>query len=91
MNKKDEALAKFVEVVKNLSSKEFEEKYVKEDDTTMEDMKSCDITKKQKEIKAVAGDILKLLNGKNMKEIEMILWEVKSHCDASYTFTYKPR
>ena len=30
MNKKDEALAKFVEVVKNLSSKEFEEKYVKE-------------------------------------------------------------
>ena len=31
MNKKDEALAKFVEVVKNLSSKEFEEKYVKED------------------------------------------------------------
>ena len=57
----------------------------------MEDMKSCDITKKQKEIKAVAGDILKLLNGKNMKEIEMILWEVKSHCDASYTFTYKPR
>ena len=39
MNKKDEALAKFVEVVKNLSSKEFEEKYVKEDDTTMEDMK----------------------------------------------------
>lgn len=66
-------------------------KIIKEDDVTMEDMKSCDITKKQKEIKAVAGDILKLLNGKNMKEIEMILWEVKSHCDASYTFTYKPR
>lgn len=30
MNKKDEALTKFVEVVKNLSSKEFEEKYVKD-------------------------------------------------------------
>ncbi|WP_417151168.1 hypothetical protein [Phascolarctobacterium faecium] len=91
MNKKDEALAKFVEVVKNLSSKEFEEKYVKEDDTTMEDMKSCDITKEQKEIKAVAGDILKLLNGKNIKDIEMILFEVHEHCYANYTFTYKSR
>lgn len=31
MSKKDEALAKFVEVVKKLSPEEFEEKYVKED------------------------------------------------------------
>jgi hypothetical protein len=30
MNKKDEALAKFVEVVKNLSPEEFEKKYVKD-------------------------------------------------------------
>lgn len=57
----------------------------------MEDMKSCDITKKQKEIKAVAGDILKLLNGKNMKDIEMILFEVHERCNANYTFTYKSR
>ena len=38
----------------------------------MEDMKSCDITKEQKEIKAVAGDILKLLNGKNMGSKESL-------------------
>ena len=33
MSKKDEALAKFVEVVKKLSPEEFEDKYVKEKST----------------------------------------------------------
>lgn len=91
MNKKDEALAKFIEVVKDLSPEEFEEKYVKEDDTTMEDMKSCDITKEQKEAMAVADNILKLLDGKSITDIEMILFEVHNRCNANYTFTYKPR
>lgn len=90
MSKKEEALAKFVEVVKKLSPEEFEDKYVKED-VIMEDMKSCDITKEQKEAKAVAESILELLDGKNIKEIEMILWEVHEQCNANYTLNYKQR
>lgn len=90
MSKKEEALAKFVEVVKKLSPEEFEDKYVKED-VIMEDMKSCDITKEQKEAKAVAENILKFLDGKNIKEIEMILWEVHERCNANYTLNYKQR
>ena len=57
----------------------------------MEDMKTCEITKEQKEAKAVAENILELLDGKNIKEIEMILWEVHEHCNSNYTLNYKQR
>lgn len=47
----------------------------------MEDMKPYDIV----------DNILKLLDGKNMKDIEMILYGVQSHCNANYTLNYKSK
>lgn len=149
MSKKDEALAKFVEVVEKLSPEEFEEKYVKEDmmiyklmirtngvwkgnlkvtaddriisdhheeNSDIEMITKIDGTKKihfhmdqvnsddfgiDIEIKPpimedmkpydIVDNILKLLDGKNMKAIEMILYGVQSHCNANYALNYKPK
>ena len=39
----------------------------------------------------IVDNILKLLDGKNMKDIEMILYGVQSHCNANYTLNYKSK